>query len=875
MPDPAPRRLHMVCNAHLDPVWLWTWEDGLAEAITTFRTAADFCEQYDTLVFNHNEALLYHWVQRHDPPLFARIQKLVRQGRWHIAGGAWLQPDVNGPCAESHIRQYLLGLDFFRKHFKSRPTVAYNFDPFGHPAGFPQLLRGCGMDGYIFCRPDVGTFDLPRGWFRWIDRDGSEVMARRSDDHYLTQGAGYHHMDAKFDHWLRTHFKDESPTMILWGIGNHGGGPSHRDLQRIYDKLEEYPELEMHHSTPEAFLDDALRSNDFADWPTHELEIQHSFPGCYTSLSRVKRAHRKAEAMVQSVERFAALAWWFTGTRPDHAALTHAWREVLFAEFHDILPGTCIERAEQDALDALHGLHDELRRVAIRVALPLMQSQAKAEPDTTPVFIFNPSAHRFDRTVEFEFCTGYEFNPNNRITVTRDGREQAWQQVRQGHNLIEQPMVRLAVPMTLEPFQLARLDVHAERREKPSKLRRTTNALKRPSARDLTFQGDQGTFVINPRTGLIDAIKLKNQPTSLVKKNAFQPALFDDLDHSWTCGDPEQIQGTRTTPEATGWTRPSDTFQLATAEQVAALSPLPRDKWDPLPRGQTAAQPIRVTDNGPVRTVVEAVFVCDASAIVRHYVFDKPTGTLEIRDRIYFNHKDRFLKLMVPADGTPTRTVSESLYSTAERTPTRRHEDHPHQRWTALEVEQGGTPRWLTVTTDSSFAHSLTRKDWGLSVLRSPAHSSMIMQPDQPWAATNFTPRHDQGMHTVSFRVAPMDTLDEPELARRAEQHHLQPMSWSFFPGNQGERCDPLCDGTAIDIKPANVHVSAVKPSQVGQKLVVRLVERRGRKSAATLTLGDHEIGPIDVPAHGVETVVIERRAGHVYWQHTNCVEGL
>ena len=88
------KRIHLVCNAHLDPVWLWHWEDGLTEAISTFRIAAEFCETHAGFVFNHNEAVLYHWIEQYDPELFSRIRDLVAAGRWHIAGGAWLQPDT-------------------------------------------------------------------------------------------------------------------------------------------------------------------------------------------------------------------------------------------------------------------------------------------------------------------------------------------------------------------------------------------------------------------------------------------------------------------------------------------------------------------------------------------------------------------------------------------------------------------------------------------------------------------------------------------------------------------------------------------------------------------------------------------------------------
>ena len=117
----AKKRVHLVCNAHLDPVWLWHWEDGLTEALSTFRTAADFCENYEDFVFNHNESLLYGWGEEYEPQLFRRIEKLVKAGRWHISGGTFLQPDVNNSSGESHIRHYLLGRRYFGETFGVYP----------------------------------------------------------------------------------------------------------------------------------------------------------------------------------------------------------------------------------------------------------------------------------------------------------------------------------------------------------------------------------------------------------------------------------------------------------------------------------------------------------------------------------------------------------------------------------------------------------------------------------------------------------------------------------------------------------------------------------------------------------------------------------
>ena len=181
------KRLILICNAHLDPVWLWEWEEGLAETLSTFRIAAQFCEEFDGFIFNHNEALLYQYVEAYEPQLFERIRKLVRAGKWHIMGGWFLQPDCNIPDGESLVRQILLGKEYFKDKFNVEPETAINFDPFGHTRGLVQILRKAGYSSYLFCRPDKQFLELPDDDFIWIGYDGSEILAHRASEHYNSQ----------------------------------------------------------------------------------------------------------------------------------------------------------------------------------------------------------------------------------------------------------------------------------------------------------------------------------------------------------------------------------------------------------------------------------------------------------------------------------------------------------------------------------------------------------------------------------------------------------------------------------------------------------------------------------------------------------------
>ena len=145
--------MYLLCNAHIDPMWQWEWTEGVGAAISTFRVAAALCEQYDAFVFNHNESLLYQWIEEYEPALFEQIRELVQKGRWHIMGGWFVQPDCNIPHGESIVRQISVGRRYFSEKFGAAPTTAINFDPFGHSRGIVQIMAQSGYDSYIICRP--------------------------------------------------------------------------------------------------------------------------------------------------------------------------------------------------------------------------------------------------------------------------------------------------------------------------------------------------------------------------------------------------------------------------------------------------------------------------------------------------------------------------------------------------------------------------------------------------------------------------------------------------------------------------------------------------------------------------------------------------
>src|SRR5215213_5171883 len=182
------KTLHMIGNAHIDPVWLWQWQEGFHEVKATFRSALDRMKQYDDFIFVASSAAFYEWVEKSDPAMFAEIQQRVREGRWQVVGGWWIEPDCNIPSGESFVRHGLYGQRYFREKFGVMARVGFNVDSFGHAGTLPQILLKSGIPYYTFLRPMPHEKSMPSRLFWWEADDGSRVLTFRIPFEYLSWG---------------------------------------------------------------------------------------------------------------------------------------------------------------------------------------------------------------------------------------------------------------------------------------------------------------------------------------------------------------------------------------------------------------------------------------------------------------------------------------------------------------------------------------------------------------------------------------------------------------------------------------------------------------------------------------------------------------
>ncbi|MDX9974373.1 MAG: glycoside hydrolase family 38 C-terminal domain-containing protein [FCB group bacterium] len=783
------KSLHLVCNAHLDPVWLWEWEEGVAAAISTFRTAADLCEEFDGFVFNHNEVILYEWVRDHEPALFERIQRLVSEGKWHIMGGWFLQPDCNMPSGESFVRQILVGREYFKRHFGAVPTTAINFDPFGHTRGLVQILAKSGYTSYLHCRPHEELWSQPNDDYLWVGYDGSTVLGHRANTFY---NAPLGKAREKVEKYITDH-PDRETGLVLWGVGNHGGGPSRQDIAAINELIAQTGDFQIVHSTPEAYF----ATVDPAAIPRHEADINAIFRGCYTSQVRIKQKHRKLENELYATEKMRAAAALLCGLPYPAAELAEALRDLLTAEFHDILPGSSIQPVEEQGMRILdHGI-EIISRLKARAFFSLASGQPKAGENEIPVLAYNPHPYPVFGTFVCEFGIA-DFNWDKAIeshlTLFHNGQEIPCQVEKEYANVPVDWRKRLVFDATLPPSQMSRFDCKVEMLPKPEKA---------PYAGDLVFDNGRLVVVVNPKTGLVDRYAVDG--VDLLAKGAFKPLVVRDIEDAW--GEME-----KSFREVVG------EFELMSPEDGTAVS---GHEGDPLPA-------VRVIEDGPVRTVVESLLAYGRSYIRIGYAIPKNGTEMQVQVRAHWQESRRYLKLSIPTTLEGAEYLGQVAYG-VERLPAN-GDEAVAQKWVAAACPKRGQA--LSVINDGIYGSDFLNGEIRMSLLRSPAYSSMVIPERTPKGLDRFQPRIDVGMREYRFWIngGKLDARLE-QIDREAMAHNEEPTLISFFPNGDGTLPGPL---VAVD-DPA-VQMTCFKAAENGEGYIVRLFEPTGKARKVKLS---------------------------------------
>jgi len=335
--------VHCVGHAHIDMNWMWGWPETVAVVHDTLTTVDSLMDELPQFHFSQSQASIYAILKDYLPELREKVQRRIADGRWEVTASQWVEGDKNLASGEALCRHLLYTRRFLQEDYGIPPeAVLIDFEPdtFGHAHTVPTILANAGVKRYYFCRGGHG----PR-LFWWQGKDGSRVLA--FDD----QVAWYN--GAITPELTRGLLSFEAETgmrdmLFLYGVGDHGGGPTRRDLKAAgdMDAWPIFPQVRL------SRLDDffMIAEQDARDLPVVDGELNFVFEGCYTSQSRIKAANRATENALAEAESFALIAERVASFRYPRRELAEAWRHTLFNHFHDILPGSGVAATTQHAL---------------------------------------------------------------------------------------------------------------------------------------------------------------------------------------------------------------------------------------------------------------------------------------------------------------------------------------------------------------------------------------------------------------------------------------------------------------------------------------------------------------------------------------------
>ena len=336
---------YCVAHAHIDMNWKWGYQETVAVVIETFKTMLHLMNEYPDFRFAQSQASVYKIIEEYAPEILDEIRARIQEGRWEVSASTWTECDKNMPSGESLTRQILYTKRYLSKLLEIAPeTLNLDFEPdtFGHNINVPEILQNGGVDYYYHCRGCDNKLI-----YRWRAASGKEILAYQEPKWYLGE------IDSKgfcdYPIFCGSVCEGGFPAFLkVYGVGDHGGGPSRRDIERIID-MNTWPLFPtMKFSTYKEFF--KILEPYREKFPVVNGELNFVFTGCYTTQSRIKMANRLGEARLYDSEALSVGASVLTDASSRAVSFEKAWENVLFSQFHDILPGSGVTETREFCL---------------------------------------------------------------------------------------------------------------------------------------------------------------------------------------------------------------------------------------------------------------------------------------------------------------------------------------------------------------------------------------------------------------------------------------------------------------------------------------------------------------------------------------------
>ena len=702
------KKIHLICNAHIDPIWQWTYDEGISSAIATFKSACDLADKFD-YIFCHNESLLYEAIENTCPELFERIKELVKKGKWKIMGGWYLQPDCVMTSGESLIRQIDVGQKYFMQKFGVKPTVATSFDCFGQSIGLVQILKKTGHIGYVFGRPYKWEVDYPQGsFYKWTSPSGDSIICANSGTYANALG--------KAAEKILKEVKDkENVDFILWGVGNHGGGPSRKDLTDIENLKIDGVEIS-HSSFEELFADNIKISADI------NYSLVPSMPGCYSSMANIKAWHRECENLVYSTEKMLSVAS-LKGLKIDMTAFNNAIKKMLLSEFHDTLPGTCIEDAEKNTLELLGECKSVVKDYRLKAFMYLVMQEPVAKQGEYPIYVFNPMPYEIEVPIEAEYILASQNWSEEYIFQSKvfcEDKEIASQEIKEESTLNIDWRKKVVFNGKLKPMDITRFSVYSEKVENEHKFDREVI----PSSIEKIIQ-------------------------NTILKEQVELVMYDDTADPWGMSK-EEILGIGRNPQS---------FRLMSEKECQDFI-----------CSKANMCPIHEIEDGDIYKSVEAFYVNNKTDAVVEYKKYKSKPYIDLKVTVQFNDKNKAVKLKVPVpDGVG---IGDGPFIVEEKP---NNIENYCQKWVGVKQADG---KVFAVINDKIHSCQIKNNYIHLVLLRGAGYSFHPTK-SKLYPTDRYLPRIDSGRYVFNFRIM-LGSINE--ISCMSEIFNQKPYAISVFP---------------------------------------------------------------------------------------------
>lgn len=780
MKSKSPRRvLHLISQAHLDPVWLWPLGDGIGEVLTTLQSAVDRAAETPSFRFTRSSVCTYRWAQERDPALFRSIADLVAQKRWEVVGGWVEQPDCNLPSTESFLRQGLYGKSWLRRTFGPRgdTRIGYNVDSFGHAGGLPQILRTSGFDRYVFMRPqshDDPTLPL---LFWWKGADGSRVLTQRIPIQY---SQSYAATPEDIEAVLRS-ANDECFAAglghgVMWfGVGNHGGGPTRAHIAKVLELQSDETLPELRFSTLRDYFAAVEKDPGFASLPEVDRELNFLFRGCYSSTGTVKRFNRQSEKALFSAESLL-----LQSGETESSGLHEAWWNLLLNQFHDILAGTCIAATDEDTRSRFGSILTTANDASLKAVHRLARSVDTRNEKGTVLFVANPLPWARIAIVTLDTFRTPHGAEEIRHLEAADGKKFPLQWTRPEANLgpwgLPWGKMTAAVPLPPAGYRVFRV---------------VTRPVTEPFVNPFAGRPTSEQFV--KTTTEESCVKLSPTPSLASLKVGRRECLCAPI----------------------GFVVIRDTSG-AWGHGIAAY----RDEI-----GRPKSLGLEVLEDGPIVRITRETFCWEKSEIWLDVVRFTHTSVIELRLRINWQEKRKMLKLEIPTRLKNPIVSAKMPGEIATRAPEGREE--PCHDYLALEGALGTSRVCIAVINDSTYAYDALDGLLRLTLTRGvPAaeHPPFEYKDDRH---VHFL---DQGWQERRFWIVAGEG-DRRDLLvdRLAEECQQSPLSMldSGHPGTAP------WESSFLSLETPGVQVLACKPAEDSRGVILRVQEIHGRPNQA------------------------------------------